>query len=632
MAEATKTSRHTRSAESLAEGFDAANLADWRALAESTLNGRGVDDTLVTRLVGGIPVQPLYMAENARIEPQPAMPHGWHILEPVSAADGATANEMALDGLERGATGLVLRLDDGVQGGVPLNGMSRALKGVHLDMAALWLDAGVAGDRAAEDALAWMESRGLDGDAVTGSLGLDPLLIAARMGGAPTDLNSMVADHAYLGADGLSRFPHLRPFHVMLDPVRLAGGGPVLELAVMLGAGVAYLRGLEAAGVPLKQAVGAIAFSLALDTDMATGIAKLRAAHRLWHHVAAASGAPLDGPAPVGAVASMAMLTSRDPWVNIVRQTLSGVAGALGGARHMMIPPFDSPLGAPGPLARRISRNVQVIAQEESHLNAVSDPVAGAYAFETLTTDLAEAAWQRFQAIESAGGLAAWIMDGGLNAATAEDRAERDSDIRHRRTAIIGVSDYPLVEETLPEGTGAPLAPVAAPPNLTVSVPRLVSRRDSAVFEALRDRADGMETPPHVFLAAMGPLKRHTARAGFARNALAAGGFRVLDTDGFDTPSEAAKAFGESGADLAVIAGDDAQYEKSGANMAAALKQAGARRVVLAGPEITAIRDAGATDFIHAGCDLVTVLDALLSSLEAGRNGGKTIRDGESET
>jgi methylmalonyl-CoA mutase len=48
-------------------------------------------------------------------------------------------------------------------------------------------------------------------------------------------------------------------------------------------------------------------------------------------------------------------------------------------------------------LMERMARNVSLILREESHLNKVADPVAGSYAIEMLTRELAREAWQRFQ-------------------------------------------------------------------------------------------------------------------------------------------------------------------------------------------------------------------------------------------
>jgi methylmalonyl-CoA mutase len=62
---------------------------------------------------------------------------------------------------------------------------------------------------------------------------------------------------------------------------------------------------------------------------------------------------------------SRRMLTRRDPWVNILRNTAACFAAGVGGADIVTVRAFTDAMGLPGKLARRLARNTQVIAQEE---------------------------------------------------------------------------------------------------------------------------------------------------------------------------------------------------------------------------------------------------------------------------
>ena len=68
----------------------------------------------------------------------------------------------------------------------------------------------------------------------------------------------------------------------------------------------------------------------------------------------------------------------------------------------------------PEELGRRIARNTQIMAMEESGLGRIADPSGGAWFTETLAEDLAEAAWAEFQQIEREGGLVASLTEGKL--------------------------------------------------------------------------------------------------------------------------------------------------------------------------------------------------------------------------
>ena len=147
----------------------------------------------------------------------------------------------------------------------------------------------------------------------------------------------------------------------------------------------------------------------------------------------------------------------------------------------------------------------------------------------------------------------------------------------------------------------------------------LVTRGFAEPFEELRDAADAWQAKhgrrPRVFLANMGPVAHHTARATYAKNFFETGGFEVISTDGFQDAEAAAAAFGESGATIAVICSSDKLYPEVVPKVAARLKAAGARSVVLAGnpgANEAAWREAGVDRFIYVKCDVLATLQELL--------------------
>ena len=84
-----------------------------------------------------------------------------------------------------------------------------------------------------------------------------------------------------------------------------------------------------------------------------------------------------------------------------------------------------------------------------------------------------------------------------------------------------------------------------------------------------------------VFLATMGSIAAHTARATFATNLLAAGGVSA-EAGGATTDDDSVLA-AWSGQRVVCLAGTDAAYAEWGADLVAALRAAGAAYVVLAG-------------------------------------------------
>jgi methylmalonyl-CoA mutase len=293
------------------------------------------------------------------------------------------------------------------------------------------------------------------------------------------------------------------------------------------------------------------------------------------------------------------MTTKHDPWVNMLRTTVAGFAAGVGGADVVTVQPFDAALGLPDAFSRRIARNTQSLLVEEGHLARVLDPAGGSWYVESLTDQLAQAAWDWFTEIERAGGLQQALADGLVRdriAAAWDARADR---IAHRTDAITGVSEFPNLAEKLPDRQ--PAAEVLP----TGGLPRV---RAAQAFEELRDRAASADRPPRVYLATIGPIARHTARAGFAGNLFQAGGLETPSGDGIE-------GFTDAGTTVACICGTDRDYAASAAELAAALKTAGATQVWLAGKPDLAVD--GVDGYVFAGCDALAALRSVHDELGA---------------
>ena len=108
----------------------------------------------------------------------------------------------------------------------------------------------------------------------------------------------------------------------------------------------------------VDDALAALEFRWAVTAEQFPSIAKLRAARRVWDRVAELCGASDERRGQhQHAVTSAAMMTRRDPWVNMLRTTIACFAAAVGGADAITVLPFDAAIGVPDDFARRIARN-----------------------------------------------------------------------------------------------------------------------------------------------------------------------------------------------------------------------------------------------------------------------------------
>jgi methylmalonyl-CoA mutase len=602
---------------SFAAEFPAASREAWLKLVSGVLKGAPFERRLVSKTYDGLAIEPLY-GRDAGAGPVVGRTPGtpWQVMVRIEHPDPAAANGQALQDLENGATGLSLVFAGSIGAyGYGLDArataVERLLRDIHFD-AGISLDLQVDGqpELVASALTGVLERLGTARDAVDVRFGFDPLGITATGGRTPPWDEHGARFASQIRA--LARQGYKGPFAVADGrAIHNAGGSEAQELAFAVAVGLAYLRALEAGGVPLEDARRMIYFRLAADADQFLTTAKFRALRKLWARIEEACGL---SPKPLFVAAETAwrMMTKRDPFVNMLRSTMAVVAAGLGGADSITVLPHTAAIGLPDGLARRMARNTQLILLEESNLAKVGDPAAGSGGFESLTTKLGVAAWSLFQEIEKAGGADLALKQGLIQAKVAAVRAEREKAIARRKDALTGTSEFPDIAET----PAAVLDTAPASPLPTASGAALPCRRLAEPFEALRDAADRARqsgAAPKIFLANLGPLADFTARASYAKNFFEAGGIEAVTNDGFASRDEMAAAFKASGAALACLCSSDAVYAGEAETAAKLLRAAGAKHIYLAGrpgDREAALAAAGVGGFIYVGCDVLATLKA----------------------
>jgi len=679
--------------------FPSVSYDAWRAQVEQDLKSKGADfeKRLLSRTLemNGLVIRPLYTHDDIvsgtanPAAPEVGLPQSLRASTPAGVCDlraeqasselDAAHRELTED-LAAGATSLWLRFDAEARTGdaaratpdglhiTGLADLSALLAGVDLARVGLALDVG--GNVALGALLfAHVRNAGVAPHALHGTLGCDPLGAWARDGALPYALDQAPVRLAELCRATSEAHPQLRAAQVASDAYHLAGASCTQELAYALATGCEYLRWCLNAGMSLTQASQQIGFRLTVSSDLFLELAKLRALRLAWAKIIAAHGDhgdPGDPLTHVHAVTSARSQTRRDPWVNMLRTTTEAFAALVGGADAVTTRAFDSALGHSDGFARRIARNVQVILNEEAHVNEVADAAGGSYYVESLTDQLARAAFQLFQAIERQGGMSAALASGQIARDIATTARDRAAAIAKRLVPITGVSEFanlseePVRREPAKRAAAAaqvdssearaalvqleaaasaeriPAAVQAAQRSATLSslthalaggsVPArgepLPVRRNADGFETLRERSErhaaNSGQAPRAFLCNLGEIPKHKARASFASGFCNAGGIVVLDNDGFETAQAAVEAFSAAGTDTVVICGSDDQYPEWVPALAPALRAHGARQILLAGrpgDRQSSYEQAGVNAFIFVGVDVVTILRQLLDGM-----------------
>lgn len=608
----------------LAGEFPPATREQWLALVEGTLKGAPFEKRLVSKTYDGLRIEPLYAGDHAA-HPVAARASGapWQVMQRVDHPDPKAANAEALHDLENGATGLTLVFAGslgargwGIAGDA--DALAKVLDEIRLDAIALELQLSPQAREAPQRLADLVAARGLSPAALDIRFGIDPIGAMAAFGKARIAWPDMTKEFVVRVRDLAAR-GFKGPFAVADGRVvHDAGGSEAQELAYMLAVGLAYVRALEADGIPLDAARKTVFFRIAADADQFLTIAKIRALRKLWARVETACGLGASH-IVVSAETAWRMMTKRDPAVNMLRETVAVFSAGVGGADALTVLPWTAPLGLPDRAARRIARNTQLILLEESYLSKVADPAAGAGGIETLTHELCATAWALFQEIEGAGGIWPALTGGLLQKKVAGVRAAREKAAAGRRDPITGVSEFPNIAEAAPAVLDvAPPAVAALPAGVTFAP--LAAMRIAEAFEALRDASDAAlaktGSRPKVFLANLGKLAGFTARATFTKNFFEAGGIQAVTNDGFFADGKTdlaalAAAYKASGAQLACLCSSDDGYAAEAVEAAKALTAAGCPHIYLAGrpgEREAEFKAAGIGHAIFMGCDVLATL------------------------
>jgi methylmalonyl-CoA mutase len=536
--------------------------------------------------------------------------------------------------------------------------------GMALDRTPLLVAAGADALPVATLILAAAERYGIAHDQVQGCIGADPLGALAMFGTLPLLLERCYDAMARWTAWAQTHAPRLRTIMVATHGYHNGGATVVQDLACALATGVAYLRAMQERGLDIDGVAPRMQFAFSIGSQFFMEIARLRAARMLWARVVAAFGGNDESQKMRIHGRTSAWTKARfDAYNNMLRATGEAMAGVMGGVDSLHVSHFDEALGLPDEFSRRIARNVQIILQEECNFIRLIDPPGGSWAIESLTDQVAQKAWALFQEIERRGGMADALAAGFPQSAIAATRNERFSAIAQRREVIIGVNMYPNLKEkpltvrpvdhaavqaeraadvrrvrqvrdsqacqdaldalvSAPQDRLVELALAAARTGATLgdlaaalasgdttgpTIESIPAHRAAEQFETLRMAADAYAARtgarPKVFLANMGPIPQHKARADFSTGFFEAGGFEVIGNDGFTTVEEAAQAALASGAGIVTICSTDDTYPEIVPPLTNLIKSKRPdMTVVLAGypaDQVEAHRAAGVDEFIH---------------------------------
>ncbi len=364
---------------------------------------------------------------------------------------------------------------------------------------------------------------------------------------------------------------------IRVDAIHEQGGTIVQELGYGIALGVERIVEQTHAGRDIDQVAQGIRFVFAIGSNYFFEIAKLRAARMLWARAVSAF-LPRDESSCLMKVHACTALCNKsiyDPFANVLRATTEAMAAVIGGCDSLEVRSFR--------FSDRLAINIQRLVHEESHLDRVADPAGGSYYVEWLTDALAKQGWSLFQQVEAQGGYTK--AKSTVDKALAETRAAKDKTVSSRRRTLVGVNNYPDLNETINE-------PVEVPPG---------SWRAASPFERLRLKTEASSRERgkrlKILLLERGDLAMRQARSQFSQNFFGCAGFEI----------EISHEYEHSDADLIVLCSSDPEYLALAQEVCSQVKQP----VIVAGDpkaQLEQIKAAGVQGFIHIRTDAIAAL------------------------
>jgi methylmalonyl-CoA mutase len=453
------------------------------------------------------------------------------------------------------------------------------------------------------------------------------------------------------------------------------GASSMHELAYVMATANECISAMLDKGLSLENIIPRFQLNLNLGSNLFMEIAKVRAARLLWAELLSSYGAPAEMQKIwIHGVTAYFNKTMYDPYVNMLRTTTEGFSGVIGGVDSLEILPFDCTIRPDEEFSRRIARNQQIILKEEANLDKVIDPAGGCYYIETITAELAELAWKKLQSIEETGGMYHAIKSAVIQNELAKMAMERMQNVDKRKDIFVGINMFANpIEMPLDEGdapcdcayqeyldkieayqqtkragvdkaiqdlqehhkdimvidnitealqlgaTLDELFPSLYPNDWDLNAPDLLSCRATIGLEGLRERhtdyQQDNEIVLSVFLANMGDVPQHKARADFATGFLQVGGFYIAGNDGFKTVDEAVEAAVFSKAQAVCICSTDNTYPEIVPEFINKMKTKSPNMIYILAGYPTDMVDTYAKDgidlFIHMRANLLDTLAVL---------------------
>lgn len=628
--------------EKLFVDFPPVSTEQWMEVITQDLKGADFQKKLVWRTNEGFNVNPFYRAEDIEGMKSPDNLPGqfpyvrstrkdnvWYVRQEIEVTDFAEANKKAVGLIKKGVTSFGFKVP---KNALSAENMRTLLQGISPEKIELNFSTCISRTLELAQLVAdYVRTQNVDVMKCYGSVEFDPFRKVLKKGIDPTNWVEQSVEMVKI----MASLPRYKAITVTGDRMNNAGAYIYQELGFSLSYGKQVLDKLIEKGVEPALAAKKIKFEFGVGSNYFMEIAKFRAARWLWAEIVNAYN-PLcshdcdnkseDGTCRCAAKMNIHATTSRfnmslyDPNVNMLRSQTEAMSAIIGAVNSLTVLPFDSTFETPTEFAERIAVNQQLLLKEESHFDKITDPSAGSYYIETLTSAIAEQAWKLFLETEEKGGFYEALKGGTVQDAINKSACDRFGAAANRREILLGTNQYPNFTEKMDSrienkaaarcGCGGSHTSQESPLKKLNTLPL------ANPFNELRLQTERNGKTPKVFMLTIGSLAFRLARSQFSSNFFACAGYEIIDNLGFKTLEDGIKAAREKNADIVVLCSSDDEYTTL-APEAYDLLKGGKELFVVAGAPacMDDLKAYGIEHFIHVRSNVLETLRAFSEKL-----------------
>jgi len=415
----------------LFDEFSKVSAKQWKQKIQFDLKGEDYNETLVWESNEGIKVTPFYHQDDFEALEVPRIEKQVGICQSIFISDVETANFLAIDAVQRGATTIQFEAHEPFDIVALLEGLVIPAKaGIHFKLKFL--------------------SENFLSDLITHAkehkffLNIDLVGNLAKSGNWFYDFGR---DYVIL-ENILAKAPQ-NTYILSVDAslYQNAGANMVQQIAYALAHGNEYLNHLNDSSLDLSGSERPIQFHFSVGSNYFFEIAKLRAFRYLW--ILLCEEYDLKMELAIFVTPSLRNKTLYDYNVNMLRTTTECMSAMLGGATTISNVSYDAIFHKKNEFGERISRNQLLILQDESYLKEAAQFADGSYYIEALTKQLAEKALVLFKSIEKSGGFVKQLCDGTIQRKIEESAIKEQAQFDNGSLVLLGTNKHPNSDDKM---------------------------------------------------------------------------------------------------------------------------------------------------------------------------------------